>query len=235
MLIDLHNHTGWGSGDSHVDPSDLIEQARRWGLDGIAVTDHDFAWDVEKLAMLRQRHNFPLFGGVEVDTDAGHVLVFGLHGPKRWLRLPRVEELRATVDEAGGVMVIAHPFQDLLRPFVPAEAGEEAWAGLIKRYRWGLMDAIEVHNGRMGGYQRRLAAELAQRLGLPTTGGSDSHRLVEVARSFTIFDEGIADDAALIAAIKAKRCRGGDWASEGLPDVRTHELMSRPGSAESRE
>ena len=30
MLIDLHNHTGWGSGDSHIDPSDLIEQARRW-------------------------------------------------------------------------------------------------------------------------------------------------------------------------------------------------------------
>ena len=228
MLVDLHNHTGWGSGDSHLDPSEMVEQARRWGVDGIAVTDHNFAWDPEKVEMLRQRHGFLVIGGVEVDTEAGHVLAFGLPGPKRWLRLPHVEQLRAEVDEAGGVMVVAHPFQDLIWTFLAPQASDEEWQKLIELRHWDLMDAIEVHNGRMGPQQRHLASELAQRLDLPTTGGSDAHRLVEVARSFTVFDDGIRDERDVVAAIKAKRCRGSDWASEGLPDKRGKELGSRP-------
>ncbi len=151
MLIDLHTHTGWGSGDSHLDPSDMIEQARRWGMDGIAVTDHDFAWDPEKVEMLRRRHGFLVIAGAEMDTDAGHVLVFGLPGPRRWLRLPDAQPLRAEVDAAEGVMVLAHPFQDLTS--IEPEAGDEEWQRLIEGRRWYLMDAIEVHNGRMGPQQ----------------------------------------------------------------------------------
>ena len=226
MLIDLHNHTGWGSGDSHIDPSDLIEQARRWGLDGIAVTDHDQVWDPEKVEMLRRRHRFPVLGGVEVDTDGGHVLVFGLPGPQRWSRLPTVEQLRAAVDEAGGVMVLAHPFQDLLAAVLLDQKSDVGLERLIERYRWGLVDAIEVYNGRMGPQQRELAAELARRLNLPTTGGSDTHRLMEVARSFTVFDDEIRDEHELVAAIKAGRCHGGDWSAEGLFDKRGWELTA---------
>jgi hypothetical protein len=228
MLIDLHNHTGWGSGDSHVDPFRLIDQAHRWGLDGIAITDHDQLWDPEKVEMLRRRSDFFVAVGAELDTDVGHVLVFGLEGPHRWLRLPAVEELRAMVDRAGGVMIAAHPFQDLASVFLAGKSVEEEWARLLQRYRWRLMDAIEVHNGRMGPQQRELAAELAGRLGLPTTGGSDSHRLMEVARSFTVFEDEIGSEQDLVKAIKSGRCRGGDWASEGLADKRAHEL-SRPG------
>jgi predicted metal-dependent phosphoesterase TrpH len=228
MLIDLHNHTGWGSGDSHVDPFQLIEQAQRWGLDGIAITDHDQLWDPEKVEMLRRRTDFFVAVGVEVDTDIGHVLVFGLEGPRRWLRLPAVEELRAELDRAGGVMIAAHPFQDLASVLLASRSVDEEWARLLQRYRWRLMDAIEVHNGRMGPQQREMAAELAGRLGLPTTGGSDSHRLMEVARSFTVFEDDIRSEQDLVEAIKSRRCRGGDWASEGLVDKRGREL-SRPG------
>lgn len=229
MLIDLHNHTGWGSGDSHVDPFRLVEQARRWGLDGIAITDHDQLWDPEKVEILRQRTDFPVVVGAEVDTDIGHVLVFGLTGPRRWLRIPSVEELRAQVDEAGGVMIAAHPFQDLASALLAGRSVEEEWARLTQRYRWRLMDAIEVHNGRMGEQQRRMASELAGRLALPTTGGSDSHRLMEVARSFTVFEDYIRSEQDLVQAIKRGRCRGGDWASEGLVDRRGRELSSAGG------
>ncbi len=224
MLIDLHTHTGWGSGDSHLDPSEMIEQARRWGMDGIAATDHDFAWDPEKVEMLRQRHGFLVIAGAEMDTDAGHVLVFGLPGPRRWLRLPDAQSLRAEVDAAEGVMVLAHPFQDLTS--IGPEATDEEWQRLIEDRRWYLMDAIEVHNGRMGPRQIQLAAELARRLDLPTTGGSDAHRLVELARSFTAFDETIHDERDVVAAIKSRRCHSGDWASERLPD-RRGELRSQ--------
>lgn len=235
MLIDLHNHTGWGSGDSHVDPFELVEQARRWGLDGIAITDHDQLWDPEKVETLRRRSPLFVTVGVEVDTDIGHVLAFGLRGPRRWLRFPTIEELREAVDADGGVMIAAHPFQDLAATLLSAPSPEEEWERLTKRYRWRLVDAIEVYNGRMGPQQRALAAELAERLRLPTTGGSDSHRLVEVARSFTVFDNEIRSDHDLIEAIKRGRCRGGDWASEGLTDKRGRELSGAGGGRANTE
>jgi hypothetical protein len=218
MLIDLHNHTGWGSGDSHLDPSDLIEQARRWGLDGIAITEHNQVWDPEKIEMLRRRHKFPVFGGTEVDTDVGHVLVFGLRGPHRWIRLPTIDELRSLVDEAGGVIIAAHPFRGLPAATRSDEPRDE------EHSRWRFVDAVEVHNGLAGSLQRRLAAELARRLDLPTTGGSDTHRLMDVATSFTVCDDGIEDERDLVAAVKAGRCHGGDWSSEGLANKRVVEL-----------
>lgn len=224
MLIDLHNHTGWGSGDSHLDPADLVERARRWGLDSIAITEHNQVWDPEKIEALRRRHDFPVIGGAEVDTDVGHVLAFGLQGPRRWLRLPSIEELRSLVDEAGGVIIAAHPFRGLGAATNSGRPSEEEWGQLVSRYRWGLVDAVEVYNGLAGSQQRGLAAELARRLGLPTTGGSDTHRFMDVATSFTIVDGEIRDEGDLVAAIKARRCRGGDWASEGLANKRGEEL-----------
>ncbi|OGO52090.1 MAG: hypothetical protein A2148_09640 [Chloroflexi bacterium RBG_16_68_14] len=225
MLIDLHNHTGWGSGDSHLDPSELIERARRWGLDGIAITEHNQVWDPEKIEALRRRHNFPVIGGAEVDTDIGHVLVFGLQGPRRWLRLPSLEELRSLVDEAGGVIIAAHPFRGLLTAASSSHPSEDEWSQLISHHRWNMVDAVEVYNGLAGSQQRGLAAELARRLDLPTTGGSDTHRFMDVATSFTIVDGELRDERDLMAAIKARRCRGGDWASEGLVDKRRKELI----------
>jgi hypothetical protein len=224
MLIDLHNHTGWGSGDSHLDPSDLIEQARRWGLDGIAITEHNQVWDPEKIEMLRHRHGFTVIGGVEVDTDVGHVLAFGLQGPYRWIRLPTIDELRSLVDEAGGVIVAAHPFRGPAAAMHSDQPGEEESGESAGRDPWRLVDAVEVHNGLASPQQRRLAAELAHRLDLPTTGGSDTHRIMDVAASFTVFDDEIKDERDLVAAIKTRRCRGGDWSSEGLVNKRGQEL-----------
>ncbi len=231
MLIDLHNHTGWGSGDSHLDPSDLIKRARHWGLDGIAITEHNQLWDPEKIEMLRRRHGFAVIGGVEVDTDVGHMLVFGLEGPRRWNRLPTLEELRADVDEAGGVIVAAHPFRAALPTTRQARSGEAFWEETAGRYRPRLVDAVEVHSGLEAAPQRRMAAELARRLDLPTTGGSDTHRLMDVAACFTVFADEIKDERDVVAAIKAGRCRGGDWASEGLANKRVQELTSAPAGA----
>ena len=230
MLVDLHNHTGWGSGDSHLEPSDLIEQGRRWGLDGIAITDHEQVWDPEKVEMLRRRHGFPLIPGVEVETDTGHMLVFGLSGPRRFARSPSVEELRASADEEEAIIILAHPFDDLFSASQLRLNDDEAWERLIETRRWRLVDAVQTCNGRLMPPQRDLAVELARRLRVPTTGGSDTHRAMEVARCFTVFEDEIGDERDLVAAVKAGRCRASDWTSEGLPNKRARELNSSPVS-----
>ncbi len=40
MLLDLHTHTRY-SPDSRISPADLVALARRIGLAGIAITDHN--------------------------------------------------------------------------------------------------------------------------------------------------------------------------------------------------
>ncbi|MBI4300458.1 MAG: PHP domain-containing protein [Chloroflexi bacterium] len=223
MIIDLHNHTGWGSGDTHMEPSALVEQAKRWGLDGICITEHNQVWDPEKIAALREKHGFLVIGGVEVDTEWGHILAFGLPGPRRWNRLPTLAELRGLVDEHGGVLIAAHPFRKWSLPTMP-EASNGDWQAALREAcdleLWRLVDAVEVYNGLCRPWELRFADEVAQRLGVKTTGGSDTHRVMELAAGFTVFDEVIRNERDLIDAIKGSDYHGGNWKSEGIPDRR---------------
>ena len=45
MLIDIHTHTYPVSDDSLLSPEELIMQAKKVGLDGVCITDHDGFWD----------------------------------------------------------------------------------------------------------------------------------------------------------------------------------------------
>jgi predicted metal-dependent phosphoesterase TrpH len=218
MLIDLHNHTGWGSGDSHLDPSKLVEHAKRCGLDAIALTEHNQVWDPMKVRALRERHDFLVLAGCEVNTDEGHMLVFGLPGPRRWSRLPTLRELRQQVDEYGGVIIAAHPFRGR-----HAGNGSVDW---VARSLRGLVDAIEAYNGLGGAGERHAGAETARLLSLPTTGGSDTHRIMDVASTFTRLQARIESESDLIEVLKAGLCRGTDWEAEGLPDGRRQALSA---------
>ncbi len=216
MLLDLHNHTGWGSGDSHLDPSKLVEHAKRCGLDGLAFTEHNQVWDPAKIAVLREKHDFLVLAGCEVNTDEGHMLVFGLPGPRRWSRLPSLRELRQQVDEHDGVIIAAHPFRGRSpgrRDFVVDMLGK-------------LVDAVESFNGLAGDAEREASARAAEALSLPTTGGSDTHRLMDVACTFTHFESDIRNERDLIEAIRSRICRGTDWEADELPDGRRRALAA---------
>ena len=44
MKFDLHLHTSRHSPDSETDPFDLLAAACKAGLDGVALTEHDYLW-----------------------------------------------------------------------------------------------------------------------------------------------------------------------------------------------
>ena len=67
MIIDLHVHTRPYSDDSDLDPQELLQQAKRSGLDGICLTEHDFFWKEEDIAQLSHEHDFLIFAGVEIN------------------------------------------------------------------------------------------------------------------------------------------------------------------------
>ncbi|MCC6382553.1 MAG: PHP domain-containing protein [Dehalococcoidia bacterium] len=228
--VDLHCHTGWGSGDSHTDPNVLVAQAKAFGLDGICITEHNQLWDQRKVEQLSDKHGFLVIGGIEVDTDVGHVLVYGLRAPRRFIRLPTIEELRRMVDEVGGAMVVAHPFRKRQKPPTAefcSGVGLEFVERALELPFFDLVDGVEVQNGIAGPLERAFAGVVAGERCLPTTGGSDTHRHPEVGTTFTVFPGGIRNEQDLIDALKAGEVRGADWDAEGIPDRRHASILPR--------
>lgn len=229
LFIDMHCHTGWGSGDSHTDPNVLIEQAKAYGLHGLCVTEHNQTWAQRRVERLADKHDFLVLGGMEVDTsDFGHVLVFGVREPRRFQRFPTAAELRKIVDEAGGAMVLAHPFRKREKP-PNTDFGSGRSLQMLEQALdlsvFDIVDAVEVHNGLAGDIEKAFAGAVADARELPTTGGSDTHRYPEVGSTFTVFPDGISTERDLIDAIKAGEMHGGDWTREGLPDRKPDSIL----------
>ena len=78
MLIDIHTHTYPTSDDSELTPEELISEAKRIGLDGICLTDHDGFWDPGDVEKLGKDNDYLVIPGCEVTTEEGHLLVYGL-------------------------------------------------------------------------------------------------------------------------------------------------------------
>ncbi len=78
MIIYIHIHSRPYPDDSEVSPTELIEHAKHSGLDGICPTEHDFFWKDTDITKISREHDFPIFPGAEINTDEGHLLVFGL-------------------------------------------------------------------------------------------------------------------------------------------------------------
>ena len=136
------------SDDSFMSVDELIEGAKAAGLDGICLTDHDAFWAGERVRELTARHEFLVLAGSEINTDAGHVLAFGLHRYEFGMHKP--EFLRACADRDGGVLIAAHPYRRrfLEDPGRDPDARAEMLQRAVLDPYFGLCDAVESHNGR---------------------------------------------------------------------------------------
>ncbi|MFQ5879981.1 MAG: CehA/McbA family metallohydrolase [Dehalococcoidia bacterium] len=209
MLIDLHCHTWPLSDDSFLSPDDLILAAKTAGLDGICLTEHDFFWDAREVQALAEKHSFLVIPGTEVNTEDGHMLVFGLH--RYVYGLHRVQELAHLVEEAGGAVIAAHPYRRQLPFQVKDEtAYQEALARASHNPAYRHVCAIEELNGRGSQLENHFSAELRARLALPGVGGSDAHDRAGVATCATYFQSPISGLHDLIRELRAGRFRAVD-------------------------
>jgi len=219
MIIDLHVHTSHGSSDSNLSPQELVEEARRIGLQGVCLTEHSGSWDrFEFRRFADKQDDLLLVSALEVETDMGHVIVFGLDGYVPGIRDPR--ELRRVADDVGAYMVLAHPFRNLLQK--PRFDVNLLFKNLARYPRtveealghpiFELVDAIEVANGADVDEENLFAWEVAQRLGKPTVGGTDAHSVNGLGKCVTVFPEPIASAEAFLQALH----NGGFYPATGL-------------------
>ncbi len=213
MLVDLHCHTT-RSQDSRLSPVDAAVTAREAGLDAVCFTEHDVLWSVDEVRALSREHGFPVLAGVEVSTEIGHVLAYGL--PEFDLSLRRFALLVERARECGAALVMAHPYRRHFRFEVPAVlTGADVTKAMRRR---GLSDvaALESGNGATRLIENTLAGEVATRLGLPTTAGSDAHSTERIGLWATEVDGEVGTEADLAAAITAGRVRGLNLAARDL-------------------
>ena len=204
MWIDTHCHTKF-SYDNWLEPLDLIRRAQALGLDGVCITEHYSYEASAPVEALGREEGLLVLRGLEVSTDRGHLLVFGVEddswntwGRNNYLPLaPLIERVTAL----GGICVPAHPYREM------------GVASLLD----GLLEivgiaGVESHNGGNVDSDNVLAKKAADYLRLPTLGGSDCHKVSAVGRCATQFLRPVTDMASFMAAVKAGACRGDYYA-----------------------
>lgn len=204
MLIDLHAHTWPRSHDSVLNPDDLVVRAKQAGLDAIAFTEHDTVWDAQSIKALCEKHNFLVLAGVEISTDDGHMLVFGVD--KYVFGMHRSDQLARYVRAAGGVMVAAHPYRRQMPWYVRNEEEyEQALQRAAQNPAYAFCCALEELNGRGSEKENAFSRRLADRMGMPGTAGTDSHAIQDIGRCATYFEREIHDERDLIRELAAGR------------------------------
>ena len=201
MRIDLHIHTSHLSACSHLGLSELTEAANHHKLDGICLTEHQVVWPAEEAAKLAGQGEFKVFRGNEFTTNQGDILVFGFE--KDIKDLLTIQQLHDEVKTADGFMIAAHPF----RGFKTFGIGQLQMTveQACQRKMFEFVDAIEIGNGKMTDDENDMARKVAEKLGLPGTGGSDAHRVDEVGRWVTVFEKDIQTEQELLEELRAGR------------------------------
>jgi predicted metal-dependent phosphoesterase TrpH len=208
VILDMHVHTTVGSYDSNLAPLALIQTGKAAGLDGVVVTEHDRGWDIDLARKLGREHDFIILCGMEVSTDLGHILVYGLE--EYVSGIIYAEKLRQVVDQVGGIMFAAHPYR---KAFVqthgrwdapkPTLTVQEASDRTIVQ----LVDGLEVYNGATGDRENAMAVAVGEHIGLRGIGGSDAHSELGLGCCVTQFERHIRTEAELIEELRAGRFR----------------------------
>jgi predicted metal-dependent phosphoesterase TrpH len=174
---DLHSHTKH-SRCSINKPARVLKLAKRRGLDGIAITDHNDIKGAKEVARLNKDRDFEVIIGEEVMTDQCELLVYYL---KRRIKPGKYEDVIRDVRKQGAICSIAHPFSGGGRKNI----NPDFFLKLPKKY---LPDAIETFNARIIMEESNSSAKgLARDLGLAETGGSDGHFPAEIGAGYTAF------------------------------------------------
>jgi hypothetical protein len=201
MRIDLHIHTHPRSPCSAINPEDLLQKARRVGLDGLCLTEHQHRWDVGEIDHLSRNGGLQIFQGNEITTNQGDILVFGYREDVRGV-VP-IQDLRKEVQAAGGLMIAAHPFRGFLLFGITQLRMDVEQA--CQRPVFQYVDGVEVFNCKLTDPENDMARQVAAHLGLLGVAGSDAHRLDEVGRCVTILEREVHTEKELIEELRARR------------------------------
>ena len=214
-VIDLHLHSE-ASDDSRAP----VEAYLKWlarkrderPLDGIVLTEHRQFDATSDYRVLEDKYDILILKASEVETEYGHVLVYGVNAAMldRFdfadVRLP-AQELIDEVARLGGVAMPCHPG----RPTI----------GLIEHYRnrppLEGVTGVEALNGGSKKGENEAVAALIDTYGYHAFGGSDAHLVSFVGICATAFDRDVTNTEELVDALRSGGYRPVDFRVRRTP------------------
>ncbi len=172
VLIDPHSHSKFSDGLST--PRRMFLHAKRRGLRGLILTDHDTVQHWEESLEAARRMGMATTPGVEISTAQGHILAYfdGTTPARKVARALKLDQgvihyldadsVIRRVGDLGGILVVPHPFG----PFYPMGSRFLDKVEGIEEYNsWIFQDTRRYRN----------AFDYAKRHHIAALGGSDSH------------------------------------------------------------
>tara|TARA_Y100000588_G_C14251982_1_gene923857 strand:+ start:1622 stop:2818 length:1197 start_codon:yes stop_codon:yes gene_type:complete len=206
--FDLHVHSTDGSDDAGGTVEGYCKwiEARRnngYHVDGFVLTEHRNYLDNANYSALSEQYDVTILRGLEIETDIGHVLVYGVKDEflQRFdlsdISLPYTDVFKAA-EQTGGIAVGAHAG----RPRIGlVEHVDERNISLAH------IGIIEALNGGSSDYENGRAFDLANDHGLLTIGGSDAHFVSALGRCLTEFDAQVQSNEDLVDALRSGNFR----------------------------
>ncbi len=214
MFIDMHVHSkqsddAGGTVEGYLKWINVLRK-KGYRVDGIALTEHR-GFDLEvDYTPLAERYEAVVLKGAEIETDMGHVLVYGVTAALmdmfdfKDITLPAREVFKAARD-TGGYAIAAHPGRPRIGLWQHVQNGAQPEG----------VQTIERLNGGSSAEENDIAGRMAQEYGFHCVGGSDSHYVSTIGRCITRFDRRITRIEELLEELNL-----GDFDAIRLEDTR---------------
>ena len=164
LKLDLHVHDK-ESFDSKANLKSIIKIAKKRGLDGIAITNHETL----NLNEIKFSKEFIIIKGEEIKTEIGDIIGLFL---KKEIKEKEFKKVIQEIKKQGGIVVLPHP----------------AFGHILNNEVLKKIDVIEGINSRIDKNSNEMAQRLAKQTKKPLIAGSDAHLSIEVGNSFTIIE-----------------------------------------------
>ena len=200
MILDLHSHSV-KSDDGRAKVRNYCQwiRAKELPIDGFVLTEHRQFDDASDYGALTRQFGLAILKGSEVETEYGHVLLFGVTAALTQsfdfadVHLPLAQVIEAA-QRHDAVAVPCHPGR--------RRVGMAAHVGALGAPEG--VRIVEVFNGGSRGDEDRIAAALAERHNYLGIGGSDAHIVSHIGRCATRFPAAVANEAELAEALRGE-------------------------------
>ncbi len=213
IKLDLHLHSIY-SGDSLIKPENAIKYAKKKGLDGFAITDHETLKAYNLLIKKNQYEDFIIIPGMEIATSAGEVIGLFLTEEVN-INDNNFFSIVDNIKEQGGLVVIPHPFDFLRDNRLKMDLLTDK---VIKKY----IDGIEIVNSRII-FKKCVtkAKNFNKKYNLFETGGSDAHSNKEIGKAYTLIQDTDNSFSGIKKSLLAKKSKSLGSLSSPLVHLKT--------------
>ena len=198
MILDLHAHSiKSDDGRAKVENYCKWIHTREIPIDGFVLTEHR-QFDLESdYSPLSEEFGLTILKASEVETEYGHVLVFGVTENLLYeydfssIRIP-LQTVIETSEKHDAVAVPCHPG----RPRVGMAAHIEEY-GIPPNVK-----IVEIYNGGSRNNEDEIAQQLALENNYSGIGGSDAHIVSHIGRCATKFSNDVRSESELVSALR---------------------------------